>query len=1080
MRRDVWVFLFLSVLLFLISRHSIIIAVVVAVPTSNTSSPYLSQRPSPASECDALLQFSQSFTISRDASADYCDYPTNTSYPKTASWKNGTNCCSWDGVTCHMSKDYVIGLDLSCSRLRGALHSNSTLFSLRNLQRLNLAGNNFIGSPISSRFGILTGLAHLNLSGSSFSGIFPLEMISHHHSNLISLDLSDSRDLTVEEDRSFRRFISNLTQLRELALDYVDMSRISPTSLMNLSSTLTSLRLDGCLLQGTFPINIFHLPNLRILSLSDNSNLTGALPQTNWSSSPLVLLSLSFTKFHGPIPDSVGNLTSLEYLHLKGSEFTGSVPPTLGNLDRLSSLALGGINLSGTIDFDMFARLKNLEDLYLSGNLNVMLPNNGNCSFPRLKELILFGVNLTEFPYFLSSSEELEWLDLNGNKISGPIPEWFGRVWSNTLTALSLSSNNFTGEIPSSICQLSSLRDLDLSDNRLGTIPRCFGKLSNLSYLDLFSNNFTGEIPSSICQLSSLRDLDLSYNRLVGTIPRCFGKLSNLSDLFISSNNFTGEIPSSICQLSSLRDLDLSDNRLNGTIPRCLGNLSNLSSLSLFSNNFIGEIPSSICQLSSLSDLTLTYNRLNGTIPRYLGNFSYLSYLDLSHNQLQGPLPRTLANCTSLQNLDLANNNLDGPLPIPPPTVLFYSVANNKFSGDIPHQLCNATQLDMVNLSNNSLTGSIPHCFINLRASVLDLGANELVGHIPDIFFSGHDLRTIQLSQNRLEGALPRSLANCKNLEVLDLSENKLEDRFPYWLDTLPNLQVLDLRSNKLRGLITGKNNHPFPKLHIFDLSDNKFYGHLPAKYIANFIAMKDKARSASQYMWVNNTSATYQDSITVVMKGFTIELVRILSVFTTIDLSRNFFGGDIPELIGDLKLLKGLNLSHNNLTGKIPSSVGNLTNLEWLDLSSNKLNGEIPRGLADLTMLSWLNLSNNHLEGLIPQGRQFDTFNHPFDGNPRLCGYPLPKACGADEQQLPPSTSSGDGEEKAQFGHWIEWWVVAMGYGCGISFEISTGYIILETKRPKWLVRKVERWLMRMVERTRRKKTARSKKNAA
>ncbi|PKI41460.1 hypothetical protein CRG98_038159 [Punica granatum] len=511
--------------------------------------------------------------------------------PKTASWKNGTNCCSWDGVTCHMSKDYVIGLDLS-SWLQGALHSNSTLFLLRNLQRLNLA----------------------------------------------------------------------------------DMSRISPTSLTNLSSTLTSLRLDGCRLQGTFPINIFHLPNLCILSLFDNSNLMGALPQTNWSSSPLVRLSLSFTKFQGPIPDSVGNFTSLEYLHLDGSKFTGSVPPTLWNLDRLSSLRLGGINLSGTVDFDMLARLKYLEDLYLWGNLNLMLPNNGNRSFPRLKELILSGVNLTEFPYFLSSLEELEWLNLYGNKISGPIPEWFGRMWSKTMIILDLSSNNFTGEIPSSICQLRN------------------------------------------------------------------------------------------------------------------------------------------------------------------------------------------------------------------------------------------------------------------------------------------DLRTIRLSQNRLEGTLPRSLVNCKNLEVLDLSENKLEDRFPYWLDTLPNLQVLDLRSNKLRGLINsfGKNNHPFPKLHIFDLSDNKFYGHLPAKYIANFIAMKDKARSASQYMWVNHSQATYQDSVMVVMKGFTIEL------------------------------------------------------------------------------------------------------------------------------QLPPSTSSGDGEEKAQFGHWIEWWVVAMGYGCGISFGISTGYIMLETRRPKWLVRKVERWLMRMVERKRRKKKTRSKKNAA
>ncbi|XP_031403828.1 receptor-like protein 9DC3 isoform X2 [Punica granatum] len=806
--------------------------------------------------------------------------------------RRGTDCCSWDGVTCHMSKDYVIGLDLSCSWLRGALHSNSTLFSLRNLQRLNLAGNNFIGSQISSRFGILTGLALLNLSGSSFSGIIPLEMISHHLSSLISLDLSGyySGYLTIEDDRSFRRFVSNFTQLRELALGFVDMSRVSLTSFTNLSSTLTSLSLYYCFLQGKFPISIFHLPNLRSLALTYNFNLTGTLPHTNWSSSPLVRLSLSYTKFHGPIPDSVGNLTSLEYLALIDSEFTGSLPPTIGNLDRLSFLALGGINLSGTVDFDMFARLKNLEYLYLWRNLNVMLPNNGSCSFPRLKVLSLDDVNLTEFPYFLSSSPELEYLDLSQNRISGPIPEWFWRVWkSNTMRVLDLSFNNFTGELP----------------------------------INLFRNS-------------------------------------------------------------------------------------------------------------------------------------------------------------SVQVIYLPNNNFDGPVPIPPPNIWFYSVANNKFSGDIPHQLCNANLLE-VNLSNNSLIGPIPHCFINLSAFVLDLRANKLFGQIPEIFFSGSNLRTIRLSENRLKGPLPQSLANCKNLEVLDLSENELEGPFPYWLDTLPNLQVLDLRSNKLGGMINSswKNNHPFPKLHIFDLSDNSFHGHLPAKYIANFIAMKDKARSPSQYMLVNDTLDPYIDSVTVFMKGFTIELEGILLMFMTIDLSRNFFEGDIPELIGDLKLLKGLNLSHNNLTGRIPSTVGNLTNLEWLDLSSNKLNGEIPRGLADLTMLSWLNLSDNQLEGLIPHSRQFDTFSHPFDGNPRLCGYPLPKACGTDKQQLPPSTSPEDGEEKAQFGHWIEWRAVAMGYGCGISFGILAGYIMLETGRPKWLGRKVEQWMMRMVERKRRRKTNRLKKNA-
>ncbi|OWM67591.1 putative receptor like protein 25 [Punica granatum] len=209
-----------------------------------------------------------------------------------------------------------------------------------------------------------------------------------------------------------------------------------------------------------------------------------------------------------------------------------------------------------------------------------------------------------------------------------------------------------------------------------------------------------------------------------------------------------------------------------------------------------------------------------------------------------------------------------------------------------------------------------------------------------------------------------------------------------------------------------------------------------------------------------------YQDSIVIVMKGLEIELAKILTVFTAIDFSRNFFEGEIPESIGDLRALKGLNLSHNNLTGDIPSSIGNLTNLEWLDLSLNELSGEIPRRLADLTSLTTLNLSNNLLMGLIPQGSQIDTFEHSFDGNPGLCGHPLPNACGTDTVEQSPSKLTFP-EEAAV--HWIEWRAVLMGYGCGLALGISAGYIMLDTGRTRWLVRMIEKNIHRMTNKKKR-----------
>ncbi|TKY45993.1 Receptor protein 12 [Spatholobus suberectus] len=132
----------------------------------------------------ALLQFKNSFTI--DTNYDF--YNCHPVYPKTTTWENGTDCCSWPGVTCHPFSGHVIGLDLACSGLLGQIHPNSTLFHLSHLQSLNLAFNGFYQSHLSSLFGGFVSLTHLNLSGSNFEGEIPSQI--SHLSKLASLDLS--------------------------------------------------------------------------------------------------------------------------------------------------------------------------------------------------------------------------------------------------------------------------------------------------------------------------------------------------------------------------------------------------------------------------------------------------------------------------------------------------------------------------------------------------------------------------------------------------------------------------------------------------------------------------------------------------------------------------------------------------------------------------------------------------------------------------------------------------------------------------------------------------------------------------
>ena len=315
-------------------------------------------------QSSALIQFKHLFSFAQFASFD-CDRVGQHSYPKMETWKEGTDCCSWDGVTCDKVRGDVIGLDLSCSWLNGTIPSNSTLFLLPHLQRLNRAFNYFNYSPISSGFGGFAGLKHLNLSYSVFSGQVPLEL--SHLSHLVSLDLNDFYNNFVNLEASVvKSLVQNLTKLRELHLDFVNMSSVSLNSLMNLSSSLTFLTLTSCELHGRLPDHIFRLPNLRELSLSVNPELTWCFPRVNWSES-LMRLDVSYTIYFGELPKSIGKLKFLRNLICSGCNFNGSIFEWLGNFTQLTVLDLSSNNFGVEISSSLL-NLKALSYLNLAQN----------------------------------------------------------------------------------------------------------------------------------------------------------------------------------------------------------------------------------------------------------------------------------------------------------------------------------------------------------------------------------------------------------------------------------------------------------------------------------------------------------------------------------------------------------------------------------------------------------------------------------------------------------------------------------------------------------------------------------------
>jgi len=522
--------------------------------------------------------------------------------------------------------------------------------SWNSLQELILFETNITGTTLKSLLN-LTALSTIFLHRNHLSGSVPMEIGTLK--NLTDLHIGNNNFSGVISETHF----SGLWNLKSIDLSYTYL-QVKVDSDWEPPFNLDWALLSSCHLGLQIPNWLRWQKSISYLEMSD-AGLIGRIPDWFWTTfSNAWLLDLSYNQISGELPLSL-EFMAVEELFLQSNRLVGSIPQLPRSIELLD---ISENSISGHLPTNFGAPDLQIAVLF-SNCLTGFIPYS-ICQSPHLRVLDLSN-NLLTGGLPDCGKEEV--------KQRNPSSSNSSRVnsvnsYSLEIHILRLNNNSLSGGFPLFLKRCQNLVFLDLTQNRLsGKLPTWISEgMQRLVILRLRSNNFSGHIPIEITWLFSLRILDLANNTFSGVMPRSLENLKALTTavvvLDIKDNPFR-ELYEYTFSESGQSNNDSLSLVIKGQVLEYKENAIYFMSIDLSCNRLVGQIPEELSSLLGLVNLNLSSNFLSGNIPYKIGNLQLMESLDLSNNQLSGEIPRGLSDLTSLSYLNLSYNNLSGTIP---------------------------------------------------------------------------------------------------------------------------------------------------------------------------------------------------------------------------------------------------------------------------------------------------------------------------------------------------------------------------------------------------------------------------------